>query len=53
MGLAELPRITVPELFVRAHGRRVVSLVAEMLADELDVGDATGADAPPGTGGSR
>ncbi len=28
----------VPELFTRATGRRVVTLVAESLADELDVG---------------
>ena len=28
----------VPELFTRATGRRVVSLVASALADELDVG---------------
>jgi hypothetical protein len=27
----------VPELFTKATGRRVVSLVAEALADELDV----------------
>jgi anion-transporting ArsA/GET3 family ATPase len=39
LGLDDLARITVPELFVRAHGRRVVSLVAEMLSAELDVGD--------------
>ena len=33
-----LPVLYVPELFTRATGRRVVSLVAEALADELDVG---------------
>jgi len=27
----------VPELFTKATGRRVVSLVAESLAEELDV----------------
>jgi anion-transporting ArsA/GET3 family ATPase len=49
----DLPIITVPELFSRAHGRRVVSLIADGLADELDV------DIPPtpatrsGTGGGR
>ena len=32
----ELPIITVPELFSRAAGPRVVSLVAEALTDELD-----------------
>jgi anion-transporting ArsA/GET3 family ATPase len=34
---ADLPIITVPELFSRAPGRRVVSLIADGLADELDV----------------
>ena len=34
---ADLPMITVPELFSRAPGRRVVSLIADGLADELDV----------------
>jgi hypothetical protein len=29
--------ITVPELFARAPGPRVVSLVADALADELDI----------------
>ena len=29
--------ITVPELFVRSHGPRVVTLVAEALSAELDV----------------
>ncbi len=32
-----LPIITIPELFARAPGRRVVSLVAETLVEELDV----------------
>jgi anion-transporting ArsA/GET3 family ATPase len=32
-----LPVLYVPELFTRATGRRVVALVAEALADELDV----------------
>ena len=36
-GLADLPVVTVPELFVRSHGPRVVTLVAEALRDELDV----------------
>jgi anion-transporting ArsA/GET3 family ATPase len=49
IGLADLPRVTVPELFVRAHGRRVVSLVADMLSGELDVGDL----ADDGDGTSR
>jgi anion-transporting ArsA/GET3 family ATPase len=34
---ATLPVLYVPELFTKATGRRVVSLVAEALADELDV----------------
>jgi anion-transporting ArsA/GET3 family ATPase len=34
---AGLPVLYVPELFTKATGRRVVSLVAEALADELDV----------------
>jgi hypothetical protein len=33
----DLPVLYVPELFTRAAGRRVVALVAEALADELDV----------------
>ncbi|MET0909683.1 MAG: ArsA family ATPase [Ilumatobacteraceae bacterium] len=33
---AELPIITVPELFSRASGPRVVTLVADTLTDELD-----------------
>ncbi len=38
-GLAPgLPVLYVPELFTRATGRRVVSLVASALADEIDVG---------------
>ena len=32
----DLPIITVPELFARASGPRVVSLVADALTDELD-----------------
>jgi hypothetical protein len=32
----DLPIITVPELFARAAGPRVVSLVADALTDELD-----------------
>jgi hypothetical protein len=36
---ASLPMITVPELFAaRAHGPRIVSLLTDALADELDVG---------------
>lgn len=35
--LADLPVVTVPELFVRSYGPRVVSLVADALSDELDV----------------
>jgi anion-transporting ArsA/GET3 family ATPase len=35
--LADLLVVTIPELFVRSHGPRVVSLVAEALSDELDV----------------
>lgn len=33
----DLPVLNVPELFTRSTGRRVVSLVAAALADELDV----------------
>jgi anion-transporting ArsA/GET3 family ATPase len=33
----DIPIITVPELFARNAGRRVVSLIADGLADELDV----------------
>jgi anion-transporting ArsA/GET3 family ATPase len=33
---ADLPIITIPELFSRASGPRVVSLVADALTDELD-----------------
>lgn len=32
----DLPMLIVPELFTRATGRRVVSLVAEALSEELD-----------------
>lgn len=32
----DLPMLMVPELFTRATGRRVVSLVADALAEELD-----------------
>ena len=35
---AGLPVLYVPELFTKASGRRVVSLVAKSLAEELDVG---------------
>jgi anion-transporting ArsA/GET3 family ATPase len=35
----DLPMLIVPELFTRATGRRVVALVADALADELDVAD--------------
>jgi anion-transporting ArsA/GET3 family ATPase len=44
-----LPIITVPELFARASGPRVVSLVAESLTDELDpepTSSSRGATAP-------
>jgi anion-transporting ArsA/GET3 family ATPase len=35
---SDLPMITVPELFTaRAHGPRIVSLLSDALADELDV----------------
>jgi len=34
---AGLPVLYVPELFTRATGRRVVSLVCQALAEELDV----------------
>ena len=33
----DIPIITVPELFARSGGRRVVSLIADGLADELDI----------------
>ncbi len=33
---SDLPMLMVPELFTRATGRRVVSLVAEALSEELD-----------------
>ena len=38
----ELPIVTVPELFARASGPRVVSLVADALTDELDPDPMTG-----------
>ncbi len=37
--LGSVATITVPELFARAPGPRVVSLIADTLADELDVED--------------
>jgi hypothetical protein len=39
---ADLPIVTVPELFARASGPRVVSLVADALTDELDPEPAPG-----------
>jgi anion-transporting ArsA/GET3 family ATPase len=36
-GTADLPMLIVPELFTRATGRRVVQLVADSLAEELDL----------------
>lgn len=36
VGDAPLPTVTVPELFGRSHGPRVVSLVADALSDEID-----------------
>jgi anion-transporting ArsA/GET3 family ATPase len=36
----DLPMVIVPELFTRATGRRVVELVADALAFELDTGDS-------------
>lgn len=45
----DLPMLIVPELFTRATGRRVVELVADALADELDiVVDDSRAGAPGG-----
>ena len=41
--LADVPTITLPELFVRGPGRRVVSLLAEALAGELDIEMPNGA----------
>jgi anion-transporting ArsA/GET3 family ATPase len=38
----ELPMLIVPELFTRAAGRRVVELVADALAMELDTGTDAG-----------
>ncbi len=35
-GVDDLPMLIVPELFTRATGRRVVALVADALAEELD-----------------
>lgn len=49
----ELPMIIVPELFTRATGRRVVELVADALADELDVADSTGHADSGGRAGAR
>lgn len=40
----DLPMLTVPELFSRSHGRRVVSLIADGLAEELDLDIETGID---------
>jgi hypothetical protein len=37
----DLPIVVVPELFARASGPRVVSLVADALIDELDPDPAT------------
>ncbi len=37
-GAPDLPILTVPELFTRATGRRVVALVADALAGQLDGG---------------
>ncbi len=37
-----IPIITVPELFARNGGRRVVSLIADGLADELDIEISSG-----------
>jgi anion-transporting ArsA/GET3 family ATPase len=45
-----LPIITVPELFARAAGPRVVSLVADALTDELDPDPVTSSRG--GTGGA-
>jgi anion-transporting ArsA/GET3 family ATPase len=41
---AELGIMVVPELYTRASGRRVVTLVAEALADQIDDGEAPGSD---------
>ena len=40
----DLPIIVLPELFSRAPGRRVVSLIAQPLAEELDVDVAVESD---------
>jgi hypothetical protein len=34
--VSDLPMLVVPELFTRATGRRVVQLVADALAEELE-----------------
>lgn len=39
---AELPIVTVPEMFSRAHGKRVVSLVADVLDGVLDPANSRG-----------
>jgi anion-transporting ArsA/GET3 family ATPase len=41
----ELPMLVVPELFTRAAGRRVVALVADALAGELELDPVGGRDA--------
>ncbi|HUF97953.1 MAG TPA: ArsA family ATPase [Ilumatobacter sp.] len=43
-GSGDMPMLIVPELFTRATGRRVVALVADALADELDIPVDTLAD---------
>ena len=48
---ADLPVITVPELFARGSGPRVVSLVADSLDDELDPSDV--GDRSDDAGGRR
>ena len=42
LDFGHIPSITLPELFVRTHGRRVVSLLADALAGELDIEWPTG-----------
>jgi anion-transporting ArsA/GET3 family ATPase len=44
----DLPIVVVPELFVRASGPRVVSLVADALTDELDPEPAPAGDREAG-----
>jgi anion-transporting ArsA/GET3 family ATPase len=44
----DLPIVVVPELFVRASGPRVVSLVADALTDELDPEPAPAGDQEAG-----